>query len=218
MANAPLHPLPAFHSKVIPVIVISHADQAVPLAHALLKGGIDVMEITLRHAAGLAAIERVSRAVPEMCVGAGTITQAHELAQVRSCGARFALSPGLSSDLVQAAREAGLPYVPGVMTPSEALQAKAWGHDLLKLFPAAQAGGLGMLKAMAGPLGDVRFCPTGGISPANLVEHLKQPNVALVGGSWITPLEWIEHQRWDDITHLAQQASQLTQQAQADRV
>ena len=215
MGHAPHFPLPTFQSRVVPVIVIHHADLAVPLARALLKGGIDVMEITLRHAAGLAAIEQVARAVPEMCVGAGTVTRAHEFAQVKACGAQFALSPGLTQELVQAARDAQLPYLPGVMTPSEALQAQAWGHTLLKLFPAAQAGGLGLLKAMAGPLSDVRFCPTGGISPANLVAHLQQANVALVGGSWITPLDWIEQQRWDDITRLALEATQLAHSAHA---
>jgi len=203
--------LPPFQSRVVPVIVITDARQAVPLAQALLAGGVDVMEITLRHAAGLAAIEAVARQLPEMQVGAGTVTRAAEMAQVQAAGARFALSPGMSPALVQAAFDCRLPFVPGVMTPSEVLAAREHGFGLLKLFPAAQAGGLAMLKALAGPLADMRFCPTGGVSLANLGEFLSQPNVAMVGGSWLTPLDALEGGDWPRITRLARQASDAAQ-------
>ena len=198
--------LPQFASCVLPVIVISNVSQAVPLALALLEGGVDVMEITLRHAAGLAAIEAVAKHVPQMLVGAGTVTHAAEMQRVKDAGARFALSPGLTPQLVEAAHESALPFVPGVMTPSEVMIAREQGFKLLKLFPAAQAGGVAMLKALAGPLGDMRFCPTGGASLNNMAEYLAQPNVAMVGGSWLTPLDLVEQGQWSRITELARQA------------
>ena len=149
---------PTFRSRVVPVIVLQDAAQAVPLAEALLAGGIDVMEITLRSAAGLPAIAAVARAVPGMCVGAGTVTRADEVRAVVDAGATFALSPGCTDALVAAVRDAALPFIPGVMTPGEVMRAREHGFGLMKLFPAAQAGGLAMLKALGGPLPDVRFC------------------------------------------------------------
>jgi len=202
-------PLPAFRSRVVPVIVIQDVQWAVPLAHALLAGGIDVMEITLRHEQGLAALEAVARAVPEMCVGAGTVLSASELQRVQEAGAQFALSPGLSLELVQAAHRRGLPYMPGVMTPSEVMAARQAGVRLAKLFPASQVGGVGWLKAVAGPLSDMRFCPTGGVSPDNLVNFLSQPNVSMVGGSWLTPLPAMVESDWAHITQLARAATQM---------
>ncbi len=202
-------PLPTFATRVLPVIVITDVAQAVPLAEALLAGGIDAMEITLRHAAGLPAIEAVARAVPAMRVGAGTVTRAQEVAQVRDAGAGFALSPGFTPELLDAVQAARLPFVPGVMTPGEVMRARDSGFGLMKLFPAEQAGGIGMLKALAGPLGDVRFCPTGGVSPSNLATFLQQPNVAMVGGSWLTPLEALQARDWARITALARQACSL---------
>jgi len=200
---------PAFKSRVVPVSVISDVSYAVPVAHALLAGGIDVMEITLRHSAGLAAIEAVAKQVPQMQVGAGTVTRASEMQQVHDAGARFALSPGLTDALVQAAMDCRMPFMPGVMTPSEVMRARDLGFALMKLFPAAQAGGLAMLKALSGPLGDVQFCPTGGITPENMAGFLKQPNVAMVGGSWLTPLDALAQHDWARITVLAQQANAL---------
>ena len=202
---------PAFKSRVVPVIVITHPDQAVPMAHALLEGGVDVMEITLRHAAGLPAIEQVAKHVPQMHVGAGTVTRAQEMARVKDAGASFALSPGMTDALVQAAIDCRMPFMPGVMTPSEVMAARDHGFSLVKLFPAAQAGGLAMLKAMAGPLGDMQFCPTGGVSLSNMAEFLKQPNVAMVGGSWLTPIELVEKGQWSDITRLAREATAVAQ-------
>ena len=187
---------PAFRSRVVPVIVITDVVQAVPLAHALLAGGIDVMEITLRHEAGL----------PAMHVGAGTVTRPQEMVQARDAGARFALSPGLSDALAQAAIDCELPFIPGAMTPSEVMHARDIGFGLVKLFPAAQAGGVAMLKALGGPLPDMKFCPTGGVSLTNLRDYLQQPNVAMVGGSWLTPLDALTQGRWQDITALAAQA------------
>ena len=198
---------PAFQSRVVPVIVITDVAQAVPMAHALLEGGVDVMEITLRHAAGLGAIEAVSKAVPEMHVGAGTVTRASEVQSVIDAGAFFALSPGMNPDILQAAIAQGLPFVPGVMTPSEVMTARNLGFSLLKLFPAAQAGGLAMLKALGGPLGDVQFCPTGGVSLDNMSEFLKLSNVAMVGGSWLTPVAMAESADWVGITRLAREAT-----------
>jgi 2-dehydro-3-deoxyphosphogluconate aldolase/(4S)-4-hydroxy-2-oxoglutarate aldolase len=176
------------------------------MAHALLAGGIDVMEITLRHRAGLAAIEAVAKLVPDMHVGAGTVTRASEMKDVHAAGARFALSPGMSDALVQAAMDCRLPFMPGVMTPSEVMRAREHGFGLMKLFPAAQAGGLAMLKALSGPLGDVQFCPTGGVTPDNMAEFFKLSNVAMVGGSWLTPADAVAAQDWARITALAQQA------------
>jgi 2-dehydro-3-deoxyphosphogluconate aldolase/(4S)-4-hydroxy-2-oxoglutarate aldolase len=205
--------LPAFQSRVVPVIVITDPAQAVPLAEALLAGGIDVMEITLRHAAGLPAIEAVAKAVPAMQVGAGTVTQAHEVARVKNAGARFALSPGMTDALIAEVLKQQLPFVPGVMTPGEVMHARDYGFGLVKLFPAAQAGGLGMLKALGGPLTDMRFCPTGGVSLANLQEFLRLDNVAMVGGSWLTPLELVEAGDWAAITRLAREATELARLA-----
>ncbi len=204
---------PVFTSRVVPVIVITQPAQAVPLAEALLEGGIDVMEITLRHAAGLAAIEAVAKGVPAMQVGAGTVTVAEEVARVQNAGARFALSPGMTDALVAEVLRRQLPFVPGTMTPGEIMRAREHGFRLVKLFPAAQAGGLGMLKALGGPLADMQFCPTGGISLANLQDYLRLDNVPMVGGSWLTPLELVEAGDWGAITRLAREATDLARAA-----
>jgi 2-dehydro-3-deoxyphosphogluconate aldolase/(4S)-4-hydroxy-2-oxoglutarate aldolase len=200
---------PGFKSRVVPVIVLKDAAQAVPLAHALLEGGIDVMEITLRSGVALQAIEAVARAVPQMHVGAGTVTRAAEVPQVIAAGAAFALSPGCTDALVEAVRSARLPFIPGVMTPGEVMRARDHGFTLMKLFPAAQAGGVAMLKALGAPLPDVRFCPTGGVSTDNLREILALPNVAMAGGSWLTPADTMRQGDWKRITQLAREATAL---------
>lgn len=200
-------PLPSFKSRVVPVIALSDAGQAVPLARALLAGGIDVIEITLRHPCALDAIKAVADEVPEMTLGAGTLLQAADVNKVMRAGARFGLSPGHTPDLLDAVIAQGLPFVPGVMTPSEVMYARDRGFRLLKLFPAAQAGGQQMLKALAAPIPDVRFCPTGGVNEDNFTTLLTEPNVALVGGSWLAPLADIEAGRWDLITGRAQRAT-----------
>jgi len=210
----PLPPLPSFQSKVLPVIVLQSAEEAVPLANAMLEGGIDVLEITLRSKAGLPAIEAIAKALPEVAVGAGTVLSAADLRAARDAGAQFALSPGATPDLLQAGQTTGIPFVPGVMTPSEVLSALSAGFELLKLFPAAQAGGLGMLRALAGPFPQLRFCPTGGITLENFGAFLALPNVSIVGGSWLTPASMVQSKDWAGLQRLAQQATDETKRAQ----
>lgn len=200
---------PRFSSRVVPVIVLTDAKQAVPLAHALLEGGIDVMEITLRSDVALDAIEAVAKAVPQMQLGAGTVTRASDVPRVIDAGARFALSPGCTDALVDAMRATGLPFIPGVMTPGEVMRARDLGFTLMKLFPAQQAGGIGMLKALGAPIPDVAFCPTGGVSPQNLRDFLALPNVAMAGGSWLTPADALRDGDWARITTLAREATAL---------
>ena len=194
---------------VIPVIVVEDTGKAVPLAHALVAGGVRVLEVTLRTPAGLAAIAAIARDVPEAVVGVGTITEPDQFAAARHAGARFAVSPGLTASLLEASDSAGLPWLPGVMTPSDVIAARAAGLRQLKLFPAQQAGGIGMLKALAGPFPDVQFCPTGGITAATAPEFLALPNVVCVGGSWLTPASAVAASDWDTITRLARDASAL---------
>lgn len=213
MTVASLPALPAFRSRVVPVVVIDDARTAVPLAQALLDGGIDVMEITLRSDAALAAIEAVARAVPAMHLGAGTVTRAADVPRVVDAGARFALSPGCTEALVDAVRAVGLPFIPGVMTPGEVMRAREHGFLLQKLFPAVQAGGVPLLRALAAPLPDVRFCPTGGLTPDNLASFLDQPNVAMAGGSWLTPADAVAAGEWSRITRLAREAVALSASA-----
>jgi len=194
---------------VIPVIVVEDTEHAVPLARALVAGGVRVLEVTLRTPAGLPAIRAIAREVPEAIVGVGTLTQPDEFSAARDAGAQFAVSPGLTPALVDAARATGLPWLPGVMTPSDVIAARAAGLRQLKLFPAEQAGGLGMLKALHGPFPDVLFCPTGGVTPNTAPQFLALPNVPCVGGSWLTPPAVVAAGDWNAITALAKQASSL---------
>ena len=196
-------------SPVIPVIAIDHPDHAVPLARALVAGGIRVLEVTLRTAHGLAAIRAMAKEVPDAVVGVGTLTQAEEFSAARDAGAVFGVSPGLTPALIAAAKSSGLPLLPGVMTPSEVMAAREQGVRQLKLFPAVPAGGVGMLNALAGPLSDITFCPTGGISIDTAPQFLACRNVACVGGSWLTPKDAMESGDWDRITALAAAACAL---------
>lgn len=196
-------------SPVMPVIVIADAAKAVPLARALVAGGIRVLEVTLRTSAALAAVRAMREAVPEAIVGVGTLTRPQEIEAALGAGAMFGVSPGTTSALLEAAREAGLPLLPGVMTPSEAMAARDAGFDTLKLFPAQQAGGIDMLKALAGPLPELQFCPTGGIDPQSASAYLALKNVGCVGGSWLAPQSAIESEDWDGIERLARQAAAL---------
>ena len=196
-------------SPVIPVIAIEHPDHALPLARALVAGGIRVLEVTLRTPHGLDAIRAIAEQVPDAIVGVGTLTRPEELAQAREAGAVFGVSPGLTPALVAAAKTSGLPLLPGVMTPSEVMAAREAGFFQLKLFPAVPAGGVGMLNAIAGPLPDVLFCPTGGVSQDNAAQFLACRNVACVGGSWLTPSDAVKAGEWDRITSLAKAASGL---------
>jgi len=194
---------------VIPVIVIEELAQAVPLARALVAGGVRVLEVTLRTPMALAAIRAMASEVPEAIVGVGTLTRPEEFAKALDVGARFGVSPGLTPVLVQAARASGLPLLPGVMTPSDVIAARLAGFRELKLFPAEQAGGVDMLKALAGPFPDVTFCPTGGITAETAPAFLALPNVACVGGSWLTPKAALAAGDWEAITALARQAAAL---------
>lgn len=196
-------------SPVIPVIAIDELQQAVPLARALVEGGIRVLEVTLRTVHGIAAIREITEQVPDAIVGVGTLTRPEEFAIARDAGAVFGVSPGLTSALAEAARTSGLALLPGVMTPSEVLAAREHGFEQMKLFPAMQAGGLGMLKALAGPLPGLMFCPTGGISLETAPQFLALENVACVGGSWLTPKDAMRTGDWDAIKALAQAASAL---------
>ena len=196
-------------SPVIPVIAIDDLDHAVPLAKALLAGGIRVLEVTLRTAHGLAAIRAIAQQVPDVILGVGTLTMAEEFAAARNAGAVFGVSPGLTPALIAAARSSGLPLLPGVMTPTEVMVAREAGFRQLKLFPAVPAGGVGMLEAIGGPLSDVMFCPTGGISLQTAPQFLECKNVACVGGSWLTPKDAMASGDWARITALAKAASAL---------
>lgn len=194
-------------APVIPVIVIEDIKQAVPLAKALVKGGLPVLEVTLRTEAGLESIRAIADQVPDAIIGVGTLTRPEEIRQSLNAGARFGVSPGLTLAMASEARESGLPLLPGVMTPSEVMAARNAGYPALKLFPAQQAGGMGMLKALAGPFPDVVFCPTGGITPETFRDFLALDNVLCVGGSWVIPKDAVASGDWDRITQLAAQAS-----------
>ena len=196
-------------SPVIPVIVLTDAGQAVQMARALVAGGIRMLEVTLRTPQALACIEAIARDVPEAVVGAGTVRNAADAQASAMAGARFIVSPGYTTALGQACRDAGLPLLPGVATGSEIMMALADGLAELKFFPAMQAGGPAMLKAWSGPFGDVRFCPTGGVTAANALDFLALPNVVCVGGSWLTPADVLARGNWAQITALAFQASRL---------
>ncbi|MES2360418.1 MAG: bifunctional 4-hydroxy-2-oxoglutarate aldolase/2-dehydro-3-deoxy-phosphogluconate aldolase [Pseudomonadota bacterium] len=196
-------------SPVIPVIVLDDVGQAVPLARALLAGGIRMLEVTLRTPQALACIEAIARDVPEVVVGAGTVRSAADAQACAMAGARFAVSPGYTHAVGQACRDAGLPLLPGVASGTEIMMAQEDGLTELKFFPAMQAGGPAMLKAWNGPFGDVRFCPTGGVTVANAPEFLALPNVLCVGGSWLTPADTLARGNWSHVTALAFQACRL---------
>ena len=195
-------------ASVIPVIAIDDPEHAVPLAQALVAGGICVLEVTLRTPHGLQAIRDMVQ-VPGAIVGVGTLTKPEEFTAARDAGAVFGVSPGLTAVMIEAARTSGLPLLPGVMTPSEVMAAREAGFRQLKLFPAVPAGGVGMLNAIGGPLPDVTFCPTGGISIDTAPQFLACKNVACVGGSWLTPKDAIASGNWAHITELARAAAAL---------
>ena len=200
-------------APVIPVIVLGDLKQAVLLARALVAGGIRMLEVTLRTPQALACIEAIARDVPEAVVGAGTVRSAADAMACAMAGARFAVSPGYTHAVGQACRDAGLPLMPGVATGGEIMAAQEDGLNQLKFFPAVQAGGVAMLKAWSGPFGDVRFCPTGGVTMANAPEFLALPNVVCVGSSWLTPPDSVAAGDWARVTLLARQACELARQA-----
>jgi len=196
-------------APVIPVIVLHEVAHAVPLARALVAGGIRMLEVTLRTPQALACMQAIAQEVPEAVLGAGTVRSAQDAAAAAKAGAQFAVSPGYTRTLGQACRDQGLALLPGVATGSEIMLAQEDGHTELKFFPAMQAGGPAMLKAWAGPFFDVRFCPTGGVTPHNAGEFLSLPHVACVGGSWLVPADALAQGDWARIEALARAASQL---------
>ncbi|EOD70549.1 bifunctional 4-hydroxy-2-oxoglutarate aldolase/2-dehydro-3-deoxy-phosphogluconate aldolase [Amycolatopsis vancoresmycina] len=173
-------------SPVMPVVVIDDADDAVPTARALLAGGIGVIELTLRTPAALSAIERVAAEVPDIVIGAGTVTSPDQAKQAADAGAKFLVTPGCTDAVVDACFETGLPFLPGASTVSEAMRLAERGLTALKFFPAEASGGVAYLKSIAGPLPSLRFCPTGGITVASAPSYLALPNVGCIGGSWLT--------------------------------
>ena len=196
-------------AAVIPVIVLQEVAHAVPLARALVAGGIRMLEVTLRTPAALACIEAIAKEVPDAVVGAGTVRSAADAQAAALAGARFAVSPGYTHAVGKACHDLGLALLPGVATGSEVMMAQEDGYTALKFFPAVPSGGAGMLKAWHGPFNDVRFCPTGGITAGNAREFLALPNVACVGGSWLTPADAMAAQDWARITRLASEAAAL---------
>lgn len=203
-----LYPLALAQSApMIPVIVVEDPAHAIPLAEALVSGGIKVLEVTLRTEAALEAITLMAKAVPQAIVGAGTLRKAEDVSRVLDAGAVFGVSPGTTPALTARAQDAGLPLLPGVATPSEAMQAADQGFEVLKFFPAGAAGGVNMLKSLASPLADIKFCPTGGISLANATDYLALPNVVTVGGSWVCPPQMVRAGDWAGITALAKETS-----------
>ena len=196
------------HGPVIPVIVIDRLEDAVPLAQALVAGGVKVLEVTLRTPVALDAIRAMAQ-VPGAIVGAGTIRSAADARAAKAAGAVFGVSPGYTAEVGAACREVGLPLLPGVATASEVMAAQADGLNFLKFFPATAAGGIPMLKALAGPFPDVVFCPTGGISLQTAPDFLGLPNVKVCGGSWLTPADAVKAGDWARITRLAQEAQAL---------
>ena len=197
-------------APVIPVIVLQRADDAVPLARALVAGGIRVLEVTLRTPAALAAIEAIARSVPEAIVGAGTVRSGVDARAAHAAGARFAVSPGWSAHVADACRSLGLALLPGVATASEVMAAVEGGHRFLKFFPAGASGGTALLKAWGSPFADVVFCPTGGIDAQSAPDYLALANVAVVGGSWLTPPEAIAAGDWIRVERLAREAANLS--------
>jgi 2-dehydro-3-deoxyphosphogluconate aldolase / (4S)-4-hydroxy-2-oxoglutarate aldolase len=196
-------------APVIPVLTIERVEDAVPLGRALSAGGLRALEITLRTSACLPAIEAMRKALPDAVVGVGTLTRLQDFVAASNAGAQFGVSPGLTAELAAAAAEAPFPLLPGVMTPTELLTGLRWGYDTFKLFPAREAGGVNMLKALGGPFPQVMFCPTGGVTLASAPEYLALKNVACVGGSWLAPAERIRAGEWHAIETLAREAAAL---------
>lgn len=194
-------------APVIPVLTIERAADAVPLARALVKGGLPVLEITLRTRSAMEALGAIAKEVPDAVVGAGTVLEAAQVEQIQRLGAKFAVSPGCTPSLVSATKAAGLPFLPGVQTVSEAMALAEQGYRVLKFFPAEPAGGLAWLKAVGAPLAGLRFCPTGGIGADTAQAYLALRNVACVGGSWIAPAAALDAKDWSQIERLAAAAS-----------
>lgn len=199
----------ANHGPVIPVIVINKVEDAVPMAEALLAGGVKVLEVTLRSSCALQAMEQIAKHVPDAILGAGTVRNLKDAQASKDVGCQFAVSPGYTSELGQFARKIGLPLLPGVSTGSEIMMANADDYYFLKLFPAVAVGGINLLKGFAGPFADVKFCPTGGVSVESAPQFLALPNVVVCGGTWLTPGDAVERKDWAHITKLAKEAAAI---------
>ena len=197
---------------VLPVVTIEAANQAVPLAQALLAGGITAIEITLRTPAALEGIQQIAKHVPKMFLGAGTVLSAADLQSTADAGAQFAVSPGATPNLLSATSSARIPLLPGVANASDIMLGLEHGLSFFKLFPASTSGGVDALKSFAGPFGNIKFCPTGGINLQNAKSYLSLPNVVCIGGSWIVPLSAIRQGRWDEIERLAKEATTALKQ------
>jgi len=200
-------------ARVIPVLTIERLEDAVPLAGALVAGGVRVLEVTLRTPVAIPAAKAIMAGVPEAIVGIGTILNAGDLARAEALGAKFGISPGATPELLGAAAASRLPFAPGIATASELMQALAHGFNLVKFFPAEQSGGISALRALAGPFPDARFCPTGGIGEANAKAWLSEPNVVAVGGSWLCPATEIRSGNWAGITAICQRTMKLLKPA-----
>jgi 2-dehydro-3-deoxyphosphogluconate aldolase / (4S)-4-hydroxy-2-oxoglutarate aldolase len=193
-------------ATVIPVLTIERVEDAVPLARALVAGGVRVLEVTLRTPVAIDAAKAIMAGVPEAVVGIGTILNANDLSRAEALGVAFGISPGITPDLLKAAAASRLPFAPGIATASELMQALAHGFDLVKFFPAEQSGGIKALRALAGPFPDVLICPTGGIGEANAASWLDEPNVVAVGGSWLCPAAEIRSGNWAGITAICERS------------
>lgn len=199
----------ASYGPVIPVIVIQRIEDAVPMAQALVEGGIRVLEITLRTPVALQCMEAIAKAVPQAIVGAGTVRSVDDARKVKDAGCQFAVSPGYTSEIGKACLDMGLPLLPGVSTGSEVVQANTDGYYFLKLFPAVAVGGINLLKAFSGVFTDVKFCPTGGVTVESAPQFLALPNVPVCGGTWLTPADAVAAKDWKKITELAKAASAI---------
>ena len=191
---------------VVPVLVVKNVAYAVPLAKALIAGGIRVLEVTLRTESALEVIAKIAKEVPDAIIGAGTVTNREQLQQVTDAGAKFAISPGMTTDLLKAGNQGNIALIPGVSSISELMTAKDLGYTHLKFFPAEASGGVKALKAIGGPCPEIAFCPTGGITPSNYNDYLALSNVRCCGGSWLAPEDAMANGDWDKITELATQA------------
>jgi len=196
-------------SPVMPVVTIEDASAGPDLARALVRGGIRVIEVTLRTAQAMQAIEAIAREVPDICVGVGTIMTPKDLELAAQAGAAFAISPGATRELLDAGKDFRIPYLPAVATASELMTALAAGYSHFKLFPANVAGGQSALKGFYGPFPEARFCPTGGVTPQTATSYLEQPNVLCVGGSWLTPADVLKARDWARVEALAREAAAL---------
>ncbi|WXL27664.1 bifunctional 4-hydroxy-2-oxoglutarate aldolase/2-dehydro-3-deoxy-phosphogluconate aldolase [Ectopseudomonas mendocina] len=196
-------------ARILPVITIEREEDILPLADALAEGGLDTLEITLRSAYGLTAIRTLREQRPELCVGAGTVLDERMLAEAEAAGAQFIVTPGSTSELLRAGVYSPLPLLPGVSSASEIMIGYALGYRRFKLFPAELAGGVAALKALGGPFGNVRFCPTGGVTPENLKQYTAQNNVMCVGGTWMINRDWIRNSEWARIRTATEEALQL---------